>query len=87
MQHRLKTWRAIFDAMWVGLKTFEFRRNDRDFSTGDTLLLQEWNEVEEIYTCRTIRAVVTYTLSGPAFGIPEGYCIMAISIYDRTDNA
>ena len=32
-----------FESIWDGSKTFECRLNDRDFHTGDYLLLQEWD--------------------------------------------
>lgn len=41
--HYLKTLPAYFDAVHRGDKTFEIRSNDRDFQTGDTLVLQEYH--------------------------------------------
>jgi hypothetical protein len=40
--HGLKTWSGFFTALKKGDKTFELRKNDRDFIAGDQLLLQEF---------------------------------------------
>lgn len=78
MTHELKTWPEFFEAIQSGKKKFEVRKNDRDFKTGDTLLLKEYDpfhcsvkqsfdeeppQVEPgTYTGREIRASVIYVL-------------------------
>ena len=78
MMHELKTWPEPFQAMWEGRKTFEFRNNDRGFKEGDTLILKEWNPINEEYTGRVVSGVVTY-LIWEGFDVPEGYCIMSLT--------
>jgi hypothetical protein len=41
-EHKLKSHPEAFEATRLGLKGFDFRRDDRDFQVGDTLLLQEF---------------------------------------------
>jgi hypothetical protein len=41
MIHWLKTDQPFFDAIWDGDKTFEIRKNDRNFAEGDLLILGE----------------------------------------------
>lgn len=75
--HDLKCWPTPFGAMLRGSKSFEFRKNDRDFNTGDTLHLREWDPGTEQYTGRTLDCLVTYILHS-GFGLPDGYCIMSV---------
>lgn len=42
-EHILKTWSDPFLAVEDGSKRFEFRKNDRDYQIGDTLLLQMYD--------------------------------------------
>ncbi len=77
-QHELKTLPEFFQAVIDGRKTFEARKNDRDFLCGDVLFLREWDSETKRYTARNICADVSYILHGPNFGVKRGYCIMAI---------
>jgi ParB family transcriptional regulator, chromosome partitioning protein len=79
--HELKTWPGPFAALWGGIKTFEFRRDDREprFEAGDVLHLYEFNPETQRHTGRMVAARVPYLLRGPAFGLPEGYVVMSVT--------
>jgi ParB family chromosome partitioning protein len=83
-EHSLKIWPSYFDAIKSGAKTFEYRKNDRDFAVGDVLLLQEYDPIRGVsvpglgYTGRRLTAKITYVAQG-VFGIPDGYCVMSIA--------
>lgn len=80
--HELKILPEYFDAIRNGKKYFELRKNDRDYRTGDILLLREWKDGE--YTGRTIKREITYILEGcPEYGLMDGFCILAIDILHR----
>ena len=60
-----------------GEKTFEVRRNDRNYRRYDILHLQEFAGDE--YTGRTIDAEVTYLLNDPEL-CKDGFVIMALKV-------
>ncbi len=74
--HCLKTWPEFFDAVKRKDKRFELRKDDRGFSVGDVVILQEWNPKTESYTGNYFDFVVRYKLTGGQFGLEEGYCIL-----------
>jgi hypothetical protein len=67
--HELKSWPEFFTAVESGEKTFELRRNDRNYQVGDVLVLREWKpnihgDDEGEYTGRSCRRRVTYVMEG-----------------------
>lgn len=76
--HELKTWPGPFNAVAGGKKTFEWRRNDRAYAQGDTLVLREWDPKRSAYTGRYVMVRVGYILRGPEFGVPEGWAVLSI---------
>jgi hypothetical protein len=75
--HELKTWPEYFVEIFNRRKTFELRRDDRDFQVGDYLTLKEWNPETEAYTGRVAKRHVTYLMRGPQFGLAEGWVLMS----------
>jgi len=80
--HELKCWIEPFEAIVSGVKTFEYRRSDRDFNAGDVLHLREFQpKIRPIekwgYTGREHYVRVTYIMR-EGFGLPLEYCIMSI---------
>ena len=75
VMHELKTWPEYFRKVVSGDKTFEIRKNDRDYQVGDMLSLYEWCPEEEQYTKECVIVEVTYITD---FGQPEGQVVMAI---------
>lgn len=78
MLHDLKIRPEWFNAVISGVKTFEIRKDDRNFQPRDELLLREWNGTA--YTGRTCKADVTMVLRGEF--CREGYCTMAIRMQE-----
>lgn len=60
MIHALKIQPKYFEVVRSEVKTFELRKNDRDFRVGDFLALNEWDS--DHYTGRTELRVVRYML-------------------------
>lgn len=63
-QHELKTIQPYFDRVWNGDKTFEVRKNDRDFQSGDEVKLMEYNPNDNTYSGRIVYATIGYVLNG-----------------------
>ena len=82
--HLLKTAPDQFQALLDGIKTFEWRKNDRDFKVGDILILREWItpvphfiQEDSHYSGRIAFFEATSITEG-AFDIPEGFCVMSV---------
>lgn len=80
--HYIKILPQYYKAVKRGDKTFEVRKNDRNYQTHDVLHLQEWLNGE--YTGRVIVAEVTYLLNDANF-CKEGYVIMSIRVWSYTE--
>lgn len=77
--HALKTWPFFFAAVVSGEKPFEVRRDDREFQVGESLRLEEWDPKDQQYTGRFVERRITYKISGPAFGIEAGHCVLGLA--------
>jgi hypothetical protein len=60
MLHNLKINKEFFIPVLEQIKTFEIRRNDRDFHIGDKIILNEWDEKKKQYTGRKTNVEITY---------------------------
>lgn len=79
IEHELKTWMSYFHAIADGTKTFELRRDDRDFTIGDTLRLREIEYGSGKYTGREARRVITYILRREEdLGLADGFAILSL---------
>ena len=58
--HDLKIDNEYFEHVLLGTKTFEIRKNDRNFNVGDIVILNEWNNTDLSYTGRKIICRITY---------------------------
>ena len=76
MHHTLKTWVEPFEFVWDGRKTYEIRKNDRDFNVGDIVKLAEWDRDKEEFTGRYIEGPITLLTSGD-WGIPDELIIFS----------
>ena len=90
--HRLKTLAPYWERVQSGEKTFEIRKNDRDFQVGDVLELEYYNPNEPIQFVNNynppsiIRTEIKYIFNGGKFGLDVDYCVMAIEIINQNKN-
>lgn len=68
--HELKILPEYYQAINEGIKTFEIRFNDRDYSVGDVLLLKE-NSGSEV--CVLVKYITDYQQK-------DGYIVMSIEL-------
>lgn len=81
MIHALKTEPQYFEAIIDGSKTFEVRKNDRDFRVGDCLALNELDDTRKGYSGRSALLEITYILDDERFCKPE-YVIIGFKKID-----
>jgi hypothetical protein len=76
--HELKTIQPYFDDVWCDRKTFEIRKNDRDFQINDLLVLKEYNGM----MLRNIVAKIIYILDDINY-VKEGFVVLGIKILEK----
>jgi len=76
--HALKTWPGYYWAMVKGVKTFEVRKNDRDYQVGDLLILEEYCPKTETYSGESVEFEVSYVMEGGEMGVGKGYVVMGL---------
>jgi hypothetical protein len=88
-EHELKIWPNFFNDIVSGRRTFDVRRDDRNFKPGDTIMFKEWEPKERgkqdapYYTGRTHRMRISYILDprpgrDPDCGLVPGYVVMGL---------
>lgn len=78
--HELKIKCEYFDAICFGHKTFELRKNDRDYQVGDLI---HFVNVDGTEFCDKESAgstfLITYVFKDvPEYGLDKDYCILGI---------
>lgn len=75
--HEVKLAAMYYDDVKDGKKTFELRKNDRNYKEGDKLHMLEFKDGR--HTGRTISADIVYLMEEYT-GLTEGYCILGIRV-------
>ena len=82
--HQIRIGASFFEDACSNIKSFELRKNDRDYKKGDILELMEFLDGRN--TGRMVRKLVTYILEDYT-GLEDGYCIMATALVNEYDEA
>ena len=73
--HELKIKKEYADFVLNGIKTFEIRKNDRDYQVGDLVKFKVIDgdlEMPDVY-------LITYVLKGvPQYGLSDDYVVFSI---------
>ena len=82
MEHKLKTYPVFFADIEFGAKTFEIRKNDRNYQVGDVLRLEEYEPLTNKYSGDFLLVQVTYTICLDGIpDIPDGFIGMSIELF------
>lgn len=87
--HELKTIEPYFSMVLKEEKTFEVRKNDRNFKEGDYIILRHYDAEKKIYSGWFVACQVTYVLYNCP-GLDSDYVAMGIELlahgadYDRS---
>lgn len=81
--HELKIYPKYFEAILDGKKTFEIRKNNRNFHVGDSIVLREFDNIK--YSGREIHATIKYMLDDTFIGLEEGYVAFSFDILKIID--
>ena len=81
--HELKIKEEYFNAILRGEKTFELRKNDRDYQVGDLIHFVDIDGNNHIignpFYNKKLVFQITYILQNvPQYGLDKDYCILAI---------
>lgn len=74
--HDVKCAAPFFDGVWSGDKTFEVRKDDRDYQTGDSINQHEWDAVDG-YSGRVTGHDIGFVLRGYPH-VQEGYAVFSL---------
>jgi hypothetical protein len=80
--HHLKTWPGYFAAVEDGRKTFEIRFNDRNFTVGDVLVLEEFWPSQNAYSGKVLFCRVTYLTDWEQ---KPGFVVLALELVDSVN--
>lgn len=76
--HHIKVESKFWDRVKIGVKPWEVRLNDRDYQTGDQVVLREWSPIKKEFTEEYKLYNITYLLQGKQYGLKKGYCIFTL---------
>lgn len=82
--HDLKSWPNSFNAWDNDKKQFEFRKDDRNFQLGDTVILREYDPILKKFSGCWRMGKIKYILKGrrgASVGLQEGYCIFSLDMH------
>jgi hypothetical protein len=85
IDHELKCWSEFFQPIWDDKKTFEIRKDERNFKVGDRILLREYNPTLKIYSQRSIVAQIIYILHDDNY-LSYGYVAFSMKILEKRDD-
>ena len=86
MEHTLKIKYEYAIEVYLGNKTYEVRKNDRNFKKGDTVVFEVVDPLgkKTDLTFAMPKYEITHVFYGGKYGLDEGYCVFAIKPIKKT---
>lgn len=83
--HELKCRPTLFDDIRSGRKSFDIRKNDRGFQTGDVIKFRKFCPSKKEYTSppESLTADIGYVLSG--FGLRSDYVCLGLNLFGKNN--
>ena len=79
MTHNLKIKKIFWQDIISGIKTFELRKDDRNYQVGDEIHFTVIDDLEKTTEDNDHVFVITYILKDvPQYGLADGYAILGI---------
>ena len=79
-EHKIKIKKMYYDAVLSGEKTFEIRKNDRDYKVGDIIhFVPIADNGDMIIPHNPNEYKITYIFHGGEYGLENGYCVFGIT--------
>jgi hypothetical protein len=82
VEHELKCHPKNFLRLCNGSKTFEIRKNDRNFQTGDRLIIREYDPEEGWPSHGQVDSVVADITYMTDFEQKDGYVVLGLNIIE-----
>lgn len=82
--HELKIKPEYYDEVFWGHKTFEIRKDDRDYKVGDLINFKVETKEGEYATTEKVYAITYILRNCPQYGLMDGYCILGIRKLEET---
>lgn len=76
--HELKIKEEYFNAILRGDKTFELRKNDRDYQVGDLIHFMRINGLEYFGRSKDVYQITYVLKDSQEYGLNKDYCIFGI---------
>lgn len=73
--HELKIMPQYYEPVLRKVKTFEIRKNDRNFAVGDEILLKEYDLDKKEYTGRQLKQEICFMTD---YAQQDGYVVLGI---------
>ena len=84
-EHKIKIKRKYYLAVQSGEKTFEIRKNDRDYQVGDIIHFVPIDDENGLIIPHNPNSYrITYVFHGGEYGLANGYCVFGI-VSDETN--